>query len=154
MYVVFIWRTTNLTRRIQDDLQWHTIYDEVWLLLTELVGSLANSLTRWLTRWQTDWSNYLNVLIKDSVGTNWMLFGEGTLLVSLLPALHPLHVHVHVYTCSCTCTDLLFARLTSKGMNLCVISYHVFTVIHIQPKTVCNKDMLISFVGINIFGLK
>ena len=88
--VVFIWRTTNFKRRIQDDLQWHTIYDEVLSLLAELVGSFSDSLTHSLTHWQTDWSNYLDILIKDSVGTNWLLSRERTLLVSLLPALHPL----------------------------------------------------------------
>ena len=80
-YVVFIWRTTNL-RWIQDDIQGK--FDCCLLYL------LVRSLTRWLTHWQTDWSDYPDVLIKDSVGTNWMLSGEWTLPVLLLPALHPL----------------------------------------------------------------
>ena len=91
--VVFIWGTANLTRWIQDNLQGHTIYYEIRFLLSELVGSLADSLTCWLIHWQTDWSCYLVVLIKDSVGTNWMLSGEGTLPASLLPALHSLQVN-------------------------------------------------------------
>ena len=49
-----------------------------------------NLLARSLTRCQTVWFNYLDVLIKDSVGTNWMLSREETLPVSLFPALHPL----------------------------------------------------------------
>ena len=44
-YVFFIWRTTNLTRRIQDNLQWHTIYDAVQSLLAELIGWLSQLFT-------------------------------------------------------------------------------------------------------------
>ena len=52
--------------RIQDNLQSRTIYDQVRLLLAELVDLLVDGLSRSLT----DQSDYLVVLIKDSVGTN------------------------------------------------------------------------------------
>ena len=99
-------------RQIQDDLQWHAIYDEIRSLLAVLVGSLTDSLTCWLTRWQTDWSDYLDVFIKDSVGTNWMLSEEGPLPVSLLPALHPLQViHGH---CAYQTTALLLKTFLER----------------------------------------
>ena len=56
--------------------------------MMKLDHTSLNLLACSLTRWQTDWSDYLHVLIKDTVSTNSMLSKEGTLPVSLLLALH------------------------------------------------------------------
>ena len=87
--VVFIWRTISLTRRIQDKCKMiHSVVKFMMKFDHCLLKLLVRSLTYWQTPWQTDWSDYRHILMKDSVGTNWMLSGEGTLPVSLHPALH------------------------------------------------------------------
>ena len=79
--------------------EYKTIYSDVQFMM-KFKHCLLNLLARSLTRWETDLFDYLDILMKDSVGTNWMLSGEGTLPVSLLPPLLPLHINTvyHYYT--------------------------------------------------------
>ena len=98
-----------------------TIYSDVQFMMKFdrcSLNLLARLLTHCSTHWQAEWSNCPDIVVKDSVSTNSMLFREGTLPASIATSGVASTTHYDIVICVVNMQLVAICMTLQMGMHI------------------------------------